>query len=140
VIKGIFMNEIKEFVMDNHGNTLSAGHALAQICHGVAYRCGWYKSPTTGEPIERNTGEVLMLMVSELAEAMEGHRKGLMDDKLPHYKMFEVELADALIRIFDTCGHMQIPIGQIMYEKLLFNSQRADHQLANRAQEGGKAY
>ncbi len=45
-----------------------------------------------------------MLAVSELAEAMKGHRQDLMDDKLPHRKMFEVELADALIRIFDTAA------------------------------------
>ena len=37
-----------------------------------------------------------MLIVSEIAEAMEGERKDLMDDKLPHRKMAEVELADAL--------------------------------------------
>ncbi len=35
---------------------------------------------------------------------MEGERKDLMDDKLPHRKMAEVELADALIRIFDYAG------------------------------------
>ena len=49
-------------------------------------------------------GTKLMLSVSELAEAMEGHRKGLMDDHLPHRPMIEVELADALIRIMDLAG------------------------------------
>lgn len=38
------------------------------------------------------------------AEAMEGERKGLMDDHLPHRPMAEVELADALIRLFDYAG------------------------------------
>jgi len=45
-----------------------------------------------------------MLVVSELSEAMEGCRKDLMDDKLPHRKMFDVELADAVIRLLDMAG------------------------------------
>ena len=32
----------------------------------------------------------ICLIHSELSEAMEGHRKDLMDDKLPHRKMIEV--------------------------------------------------
>ena len=39
-----------------------------------------------------------MLTISEIAEAMEGERKNLMDDHLPHRKMAEVEIADAYIR------------------------------------------
>lgn len=64
----------------------------------------WWHDLTTGEPIDRNTDEMLMLVVSELAEAMEGHRKSLMDDKLPHRRMAEVEVADALIRLLDIAG------------------------------------
>lgn len=54
-----------------------------------------------GNRLERNRGELLMLVVSELAEAMEALRKDLMDDKLPHRKGEEVELADAYIRLLD---------------------------------------
>jgi len=61
----------------------------------------WWVDLETGQPVERNVGEMLMLCVSELAEAMEGHRKNLMDDKLPHRTMLEVEMADCLIRILD---------------------------------------
>lgn len=46
----------------------------------------------------------LCLTHSELSEALEGHRKGLMDDKLTHQPMLEVELADAVIRIADLAG------------------------------------
>lgn len=49
-----------------------------------------------------------MLVVTELAEAAEGARKDLMDDHLPHHRMFEVELADALIRLLDMAGAYQI--------------------------------
>lgn len=53
---------------------------------------------------ERNLGEMLMLAVSELSEALEGHRKNLPDDKLPHRSMVEVELADFIIRMLDTAA------------------------------------
>lgn len=61
----------------------------------------WWHDLETGEPIRRNFGELIALCHSELSEALEGHRKNLMDDKLPHRKMAEVELADTVIRIFD---------------------------------------
>lgn len=64
----------------------------------------WWEDLETGKPLDRNMGELCMLVVSELAEAMEGHRKNLMDDKLLHRKMFEVELADAMIRLLDIAG------------------------------------
>ncbi len=64
----------------------------------------WWHDPATGAKLDRNTGEMLMLVVSEIAECMEGERKDLMDDHLPHRKMAEVELADAIIRIADIAG------------------------------------
>lgn len=57
-----------------------------------------------GNRLDRNPGELLMLVVTELAEGVEGLRKNLMDDHLPHRKMIEVELADAMIRLFDFAG------------------------------------
>lgn len=51
--------------------------------------------------------EKLQLVSTEIAEATEGERKGLMDDHLTHRKMGEVELADALIRVLDLAGHME---------------------------------
>lgn len=73
---------------------------------------------------DRNKGELLMLMVSELAEGMEADRKDLMDDHLPQYKGLHVELADCMIRIFDFCGAHQINIGQIIQAKLKYNASR----------------
>jgi hypothetical protein len=72
---------------------------VAQDIHKINEK--WWKDIETGQPIKRNVGELLMLAVSELSEALEGHRKDLMDDKLPHRKMFEVEIADCMIRLFD---------------------------------------
>lgn len=100
----------------------------------------WWTNLETGEPKERNVGELLMLVVSEVAEAMEGHRRDLMDDHLPHRKMFEVEIADALIRIFDMAGGLQLDIGGAVLEKLAYNQQRADHKRESRLASGGKKY
>lgn len=82
----------------------------------------------------------LMLVVTELSEAMEGLRKGLMDDKMPHRKMGEVELADALIRIFDLAGVLGYDLGGAVVEKDAYNSIREDHKPGNRKIAGGKAY
>lgn len=100
----------------------------------------WWVDIHTGEPLERNVGELLMLCVSELAEAMEGHRKNLMDDKLPHRKMFEVEIADTMIRLFDLAGGLDLDIAGAITEKLEYNANRADHKIENRLKDNGKKY
>ena len=52
--------------------------------------------------------EKLVLIHSEISEAMEAARKNLKDDKLPHRRGVEVELADAVIRILDLAGALQL--------------------------------
>lgn len=66
----------------------------------------------------------IALMHSELSEGLEGHRKDLMDDHLGHRSSFEVELADALIRILDAAGHYKIDILGAVAEKLAYNRSR----------------
>lgn len=100
----------------------------------------WWQNPKTGEPIDRNFGELIALIHSELSEALEGHRKDLMDDKIPHRKMVEVELADCLIRIFDTAGGFGYDLEGAYRDKMEYNAQRADHKHENRVKPGGKAY
>lgn len=60
----------------------------------------WWFNPD-GTPTGRTVKTLGMLMISEVAEAMEGVRKNLDDDHLPQYKMFDVELADTMIRSLD---------------------------------------
>lgn len=117
-----------------------AGDALVQQCHGAAKEAGWWNDLHTGEPVQRNVGELLMLIVSEVAEAMEGHRKGLMDDHLPNRPMIEVELADAVIRIADMAGALGLDLGGAIADKLAYNAARADHKPENRRADGGKKY
>ncbi len=75
---------------------------VMDLCHGAAVKAGWYTDLQTGERIRRNTGEILMLAVSEVCEAFEAWESRAMDDKLPNRCGVEVELADELIRHFDT--------------------------------------
>jgi NTP pyrophosphatase (non-canonical NTP hydrolase) len=115
-----------------------AAKVLQENCHGAAKAAGWWPDGATDNPF--CFSNKLMLTVSELAEAMEGDRKSLMDDKLPHRPMREVELADAVIRIFDLAGAYGIDIGGAITEKMAYNQSRADHKPEARAAAGGKAY
>lgn len=113
---------------------------LAQECYEASANGGWWHDLETGEPLERNKPEMICLMHSELSEALEAERKGLMDDKLPHRPGAEVEMADTIIRIMDYCGGFGYDIGGAVEEKLEFNRNRSDHKPENRRQEGGKKF
>ena len=131
-------------------------NALVEACHKASYDAGWWKHHPTGldlrevvnspaDAYQKLLGgclvaQKLCLSHSELSEAMEGHRKGLMDDKLPHRSMIEVELADAIIRIADLAGAMGLDLGGAVEEKMAFNAVRPDHKLENRVKDGGKSY
>lgn len=82
----------------------------------------------------------IALIHSEVSEALEGMRKNKMDEHLPHRRSIEVELADALIRIFDLAGKLGLDLGGATVEKGRYNSVRADHNLANRGRADGKKF
>ena len=73
-------------------------NVMAKAVHEANKAVGWWDEP------DRNVYELLQLTITEISEATEGERKDLMDDHLPHRKMGEVELADAVIRLLDMAG------------------------------------
>jgi NTP pyrophosphatase (non-canonical NTP hydrolase) len=83
---------------------------------------------------ERNIGEALMLVVTELSEGLEAHRKGIFAPKqrLPMDKFeaeikdtFEDEIADSIIRLLDLAGGLGIDIDYHVMAKLEYNKTRA---------------
>lgn len=100
---------------------------------------------------KENIGQSLMLVVSELAEALEADRKGkyanlevfenyMAEDDINegdldlYFKQsfqetikdtFEDEIADSIIRLFDLCGGLGIDIEKHIELKLRYNSTRA---------------
>lgn len=115
-------------------------NTLARTCHRVSVKCGWWHDPETGKKISRNRGEMLSLIHAEVSEALEGFRKDNMDEHLPHRKSSEVELADAVIRIFDLAESEGYDLGGAILEKLAYNCTRDDHKPEVRKKHGGKKF
>lgn len=83
---------------------------LAKDIHSDNVIAGWW----VPFPNKRDRAETaLMLSVTEIAEATEGWRKDLMDDHLPRHKMFDVELADAAIRLLDLAGAYDLDLSHL---------------------------
>ena len=115
-------------------------NSLVALCHGLAIEGGWWNDPATGAQRDRNDGELIALMHSELSEALEALRKDLMDDHLPHRKGVECELADTIIRIMDYAGARDLDVAGALVEKLRYNSTRADHKASARTGQNGKRF
>ncbi len=98
---------------------------LANECYAIADANGWHDTP-------REFGTVLMLVVTEVAEAMEAWREGD-DDTITKREMIKdgkpegvpSELADVLIRVFHICAIYGIDIREAMSRKMIYNVGRS---------------
>lgn len=114
--------------------TLLGINDLADQIHQVNREKGFWDK-------ERNVGEMLMLVSSELGEAMEAHRKGKFakwEDYHKHVakvgakKIFEVcikdsfedEIADATIRLLDMAAGLDVDLEKHIQSKLDYNRTR----------------
>lgn len=132
------------YVFDNRFRVEEAVNTLMLVCHTAAAGSGWWHTRKAyGMPYEdkeRNFGELVALVHSELSEALEAARKGLQSDHITEFSGVEEELADAIIRICDIAGARNLRLGTALAAKLIYNMQREDHKLENREKDGGKKF
>lgn len=83
---------------------------LIEECHRIAVEHGFWT-------VEKSIPAKLMLITSELGEAMEADRKG-------DTTSFNREIADVLIRTFDLCGALDIDIESELKRKIEINKRR----------------
>jgi NTP pyrophosphatase (non-canonical NTP hydrolase) len=90
----------------------------ADEINAIARDKGWWQA-------DRNEAEMIMLMVTELAEAVEGLRHGNPpSDHIPAFSAVEEELADCIIRIMDYGQAKGYRVAEALVAKVAFNRTR----------------
>lgn len=106
---------------------ISSFKDIATDIHVTAVIKGWWEN-------ERNDGEMIALMHSELSEALEAIRHGNPPDShIPEFSGAEAEFADVIIRIMDTALARGWDVPGAIIAKMRYNAGRS-------YKHGGKAF
>jgi NTP pyrophosphatase (non-canonical NTP hydrolase) len=89
---------------------------LIKECHKISEEHGFWDLKRI-DPVDLLVATKIGLCMSELAEAMEAHRKG-------DWENFGEELADACIRIYDLAVAADIPLKECIVRKMAKNKDR----------------
>lgn len=97
---------------------LQGWDSVSAHVNATANEKGWWDK-------ERNDGEIIALMHSELSEGLEGLRHGNPpSNHIPQFSAVEEEMADVVIRIMDYARARGFNVGQAILAKIQFNDTR----------------